>query len=90
MRRYAQIRRTGIRISLKLVGQSGRHPIPRHPAARIKRAYKLRQQPVETPGAWTARGFFSVAVKAFFLAPQTFPECVSWQPHCSFIRIRGR
>jgi hypothetical protein len=31
-----------------------------------------------------------VAVKAFFLAPQTFPECVSWQPHCAFIRIRGR
>jgi hypothetical protein len=34
-------------------------PIPRHPdAARITRAYKLRQQPAETPGAWTARGLF--------------------------------
>ena len=35
-------------------------------------------------------GFFSVTVKAFFLAPQIFPECVSKQPHCAFIRIRGR
>ena len=42
-----------------LVGQSGRHPIPRHPAARITRAYKLRQQPAETPGACIARGSFS-------------------------------
>jgi hypothetical protein len=46
-------------LTIDLVGQSGRHPIPRHPdAARIIRAYKLRQQPVEAPGAWTARGSF--------------------------------
>jgi len=38
-------------------------PSPDTPAARIKRAYKLRQQPAETPGPWTARGFFFVAVK---------------------------
>ena len=33
-----------------------------NPAARITRAYKLRQQP-ETPGSVNCPGFFSVAVK---------------------------
>jgi hypothetical protein len=40
-----------------VLGPSGRHPSPdtRRPN---RRAYKLRQQPVEAPGAWTARGSF--------------------------------
>src|SRR6516165_10681836 len=33
-------------------------PSPDSPAARIRRAYKLRQQLAETPGEWTARGLF--------------------------------
>ena len=45
----------------------GSIPIPRHPdAARIIRAYKLRQQPAETPGEWTARGSFMWRAKWFF------------------------
>jgi hypothetical protein len=51
--RYAMLRRhqekTGL--SWKLTGGPERHPIPRHPAARITTAYKLRQQPVRTPDA---------------------------------------
>jgi hypothetical protein len=58
-----------------------------NPAARITRTYKLRLQPAETLGAWTARGFFSVAVKTFSLRSQILPECVTKWPHCSFIRV---
>jgi hypothetical protein len=54
---------TGFCVSVQLgPDPGGTHPPT--PAARIKRAYKLRQQPAETPGAWTARGFFFVAVNA--------------------------
>jgi hypothetical protein len=51
-------------IGMLVIGPIRAAPIPRHPAARIKRAYKLRQQPAETPAAWTARGLFFVTVKA--------------------------
>jgi hypothetical protein len=46
LRRYEEILRSDFAITVVLVGQSGR--VPRHPdAARITRAYELRQQPVE-------------------------------------------
>ena len=67
---------------LKLIGRPGRHPIPRYPdAARIKRAYKLRQQPAETPGACIARGSFLWRSRCFSAAAQILPECVARQPH---------
>ena len=48
LRRYEEILRSDFAIPVDLVGQSGRHPHPPTPhAARITRAYKLRQQPVE-------------------------------------------
>ena len=46
MRPYAEILRIDFAVTVDLVGQSGRPPSP-NPAARITRAYKLRQQPVE-------------------------------------------
>jgi hypothetical protein len=46
MRPYAEISRTDFAATFDLVGQSGRPPSP-DLAARITRAYKLRQQPVE-------------------------------------------
>ena len=49
------------------VGRPGRHLIPRPLAARITRAYKLRQQPLGSPGSVDRPGFFFVAVKALFL-----------------------
>ena len=52
----------GTRFLLRRSDPDG-HPIPRHPeAARIKRAYKLRQQLVENPGSVSFSGFFFVAV----------------------------
>jgi hypothetical protein len=63
VRPYAEIQRIDFAVSVVLVGQSGRHRIPRHPAARITRVYKLRQQPVD-PGSLYCPGFFSVAVNA--------------------------
>ena len=46
MRRYAEILRLDFAVTVDLIGQSGRAPSP-DLAARITRAYKLRQQPVE-------------------------------------------
>jgi hypothetical protein len=46
MRPYAEIQRIDFAVTVDLVGQSGRPPSP-NLAARITRAYKLRQQPVE-------------------------------------------
>ena len=47
-------------VHTKTEAQSGRHPpSPDTPnAARITRAHKLRQQPVEAPAAWIGRGLF--------------------------------
>ena len=64
------------RIDQELIGQSGRPPSP-DLAARITRAYKLRQQPVEAPGAWTARGFFLWQSRRFSPATQILCEHVS-------------
>ena len=47
----------------------GRHPRPPDPAARIKRAYKLRQQPVATPGASTSRGSFLWRSRPLTISP---------------------
>jgi hypothetical protein len=48
-----------VRLRFELLGPIRAAPIPRHSeTARITRAYKLRQQPVEALGAWTARGSF--------------------------------
>ena len=53
----------------------GTHPpTPRRPN---RRAYKLRQQPVEAPGAWTARGFFLWQSRRFSPATQILCEHVS-------------
>jgi hypothetical protein len=49
---------SGARIRFDLVGPNPGGTHPPIPAARIKRAYKLRQQPAEAPGEWTARGSF--------------------------------
>ena len=46
MRPYAEILRIDFAVTVDLVGQSRRHPIPQ-PRPGITRAYKLRQQPVE-------------------------------------------
>jgi hypothetical protein len=46
MRPYAEILRIDFAVTVDLVGQSGRPPSP-DLAARITRACKLRQQPVE-------------------------------------------
>ena len=39
------------RLEFELIGRTRAVTHPRHPAARIIRAYKLRQQPIEAPGA---------------------------------------
>ncbi len=47
-------------------------------AARTKRAYKLRQQPVEGPGTVDCPGFIFAAVKAFLSLGRFLPAmCVS-------------
>jgi hypothetical protein len=58
MRRYAQIRRIVFGSTVGLLGPIRAALHPPTPAAQIKRAYKLRQQTVDAPGAWTARGSF--------------------------------
>jgi hypothetical protein len=47
----------GTMLRMSAEAQSGRHPLSPD-TARITRAHKLRQQPAETPGAWTSRGLF--------------------------------
>jgi EF hand/EF-hand domain pair len=64
-------------------------PIPRHPAARIRRAYKLRQQPAETPGPWTARGFFFVAVKPPSPITLRLLQAVTSRPQMALIGLLG-
>ena len=64
MRPYAEIQRIDFAVTVDLVGQSGRPPSP-NLAARITRAYKLRQQPVN-PGSVNCPGFFFVTVKTLF------------------------
>jgi hypothetical protein len=57
-RRAATLHSNIEQLGFELIGPIRAAPHPRPPAARIIRAYKLRQQPVEAPGAWTARGSF--------------------------------
>jgi hypothetical protein len=52
-------------LTLKRPDPSGSPSPPRHPAARIKRAYKLRQQPVAAPNI-RASWFFFVTVNTLF------------------------
>jgi hypothetical protein len=47
-----------VKLGFKLVAPTRAAPHRPTLAARITRAYLLRQQPVEAPGAWTARGSF--------------------------------
>ena len=65
MRPYAEIRRIDFAVTVDLGGQSGRPPSP-NLAARITRAYKLRQQPVEPRQRELPAGSFFVTVKMLF------------------------
>jgi hypothetical protein len=56
-------------------------PIPRHPAARIKRAYKLRQQPVEPQEHELPGGSFLWRSRLSPGATLILQECVSRRPH---------
>ena len=59
-------------------------PSPDTPAARIKRAYKLRQQPAETPTASAARGSFLWRQGLYWLSRR---DC--WRPwHLGHSRAR--
>ena len=69
------------------LGQTGRLPIPRHPAARINKSLQAEATTCRSPGSLDCPGFFFVTVKAFSLGSQILPESVSRRPHCSFIRV---
>jgi hypothetical protein len=91
MRHYAKSGNVGCAYTIVVNRPDpGSVPIPRHPAARIIRAYKLRQQPVEAPGAWTARGSFLWRVKPLLAAPQDWLGCVSCRSHGWKIRSLAR
>jgi hypothetical protein len=61
--------------TVQLVGQSGRSPSPGI-AVRIKRAYKLRQQPVELRQRELLGVLFCGDQDAFFQMPDFIKECV--------------
>src|SRR5689334_5801810 len=52
------------------MGPTRAAPHPPTPAARIKRAYKPRQQPVEALSAYPAQGSFLWRSEAFYCAEQ--------------------
>jgi hypothetical protein len=68
-----------------LIGRPGRHPIPRHPAARIKRSLQAEATTCRDPREREVSGVLFCGVQALSPATQVLLECVTQQPHCSNI-----
>src|SRR5215472_6868196 len=75
-------------LPLDLVGRSGRHPSPdtRRPD---QKSLQAEAQPVEAPGACTARGFFLWRSSRVFPAARISSNDVSRGSHSTNIRWRA-
>ena len=66
-----------MRLRFELIGPTRAAPHPPTPRRPDQKSLQAEATTCRNPGSVDCPGFFFVAVKAFFPATQTLPECVS-------------